>query len=109
MSKVLNTLGMCACARKISYGETLIKDIKNKKVYFVVVASDASDNSKKKIIDKCNYYKCGYNICLSKESISKAIGRADLVSAVGIKDYNLVKKVKENIEREGGSSEEKQQ
>ena len=108
MNKILSTLGICACARKISYGETLLKDIKSKKVYFVVVATDASDNSKKKMIDKCTYYKCEYRICLDKESITKSIGRVDLVSAVGIKDYNLVKKLKENIEREGGSSEEKQ-
>ena len=108
MNKALNTLGICACSRKISYGETLLKEIKNKKIYLVVVASDASDNSKKKIIDKCNYYNCDYIICLDKESITKSMGRVDLVSAVGIKDYNLVKKFKENIEREGGSSEEKQ-
>ena len=108
MNKALNTLGLCKCAGKISYGETLLKDIKNKKVYLVVVANDASDNSKKRIIDKCNYYKVEYKICLSKESITKAIGRIDVVSAIGIKDYNLVKKLKENIEREGGSNEEKQ-
>lgn len=108
MNKVLNTLGICACARKISYGETLLKEIKSKKVYFVVVASDASDNSKKRIIDKCTYYKCEYVICSDKASITKSIGRVDLVNSVGIKDYNLVKKLKENIEREGGSGEEKQ-
>lgn len=107
MNKILNTLGICACARKISYGETLLKEIKNKKIYFVVVASDASDNSKKRIIDKCTYYKCEYVVCLNKASITKSIGRVDLVSAVGIKDYNLVKKLKENIEGEGGLSEEK--
>jgi len=108
VNKALNTLGICACARKISYGETLLKEIKSKKVYFVVVANDASDNSKKKIIDKCNYYNCEYVVCLDKNSITKSIGRVDLVSAVGIKDYNLVVKFKENLEREGGSSEEKQ-
>ena len=108
MNKALNTLGICACARKISYGETLLKEIKSKKVYFVVVANDASDNSKKRIIDKCNYYNCKYCIALDKSSITKSIGRVDLVSAVGIKDHNMVKKLKENLEREGGSSEEKQ-
>lgn len=107
MNRILSTLGLCACARKISYGETLLKEIKNKKVYYVVVASDASDNSKKRVIDKCNFYKCEYSVALSKESISKAIGRIDLVSAVGIKDLNLIKKLKENIERDGGKSEEK--
>ena len=106
-NKVLNTLGICACAKKISYGETLLKDIKNKKVYLVIVANDASENSKKRLIDKCVFYKCEYKFILDKESISKAIGRLDLVSAVGIKDFNLVKKIKENIERDGGNNEEK--
>ena len=108
MNKALSTLGISACARKISYGETLLKDIKNKKVYLVVVASDASDNSKKRLIDKCDFYKCEYVVCLNKDSITKSIGRVDLVSAVGIKDYNLVKKFKENIERDGGVNEEEQ-
>lgn len=108
MNKALNTLGICACARKISYGETLLKDIKNKNVCLVIIANDASDNSKKRIIDKCNYYDCENIVAFDKNSISKAIGRMDLVSAVGIKDYNLVKKFKENIERNGGASEEKQ-
>ena len=107
MNKILSTLGLCACARKISYGETLLKDIKSNKVYYVVVASDASDNSKKRIIDKCNFYKCEHIIILDKLSISKAIGRVDVVSAVGIKDHNFVKKIKENIERVGGVNEEK--
>ncbi len=108
MNRALNTLGICRGAGKISYGETLIKDIKNKKVYLVVIASDASDNSKKKLIDKCSYYKCEYLICLDKESISKAIGKDGLVSALGIKDFNLVKKFEENINRDGDKYEEKQ-
>ena len=107
MNKCLNTLGICKCAGKISYGETLLKDIKNKKVCLVVVANNASDNSKKKIIDKCSFYKCEYLICLDKESMTKAIGRVDLVSAVGIKDCNLSKKFKENLERNGDQIEEK--
>ena len=106
MNKALNTLGICKGAGKISYGETLLKDIKNKKVYFVLIAKDASDNSKKKITDKCHFYKCAYMIDLDKESITRAIGRVDVVSAVGIKDHNLIKKLKENLEREGGQFEE---
>ena len=107
MDKALNTLGICSCARKISYGETLLKNIKSKKVYLVVIASDASDNSKKKIIDKCNFYGCNHVICFSKESITRAIGRVEVVSSVGINDYNLAKKFKENLERKGGQNEEK--
>lgn len=99
--KALNTIGMCKCANKISYGETLIKDIKNHKVSLVVICLDTSDNSKKKIIDKCSYYNCEYVLAFTKEEIMNVISRVDPVSAVGIKDSNLAKKLKENLKMEG--------
>ena len=101
MNKGLNTIGMCKCANKISYGETLIKDIQKRVVSLVVICSDTSDNSKKKIIDKCNFYKCEYIIAYTQLEICKVIARVYPVSAIGIKDSNLAKKLKENIEREG--------
>ena len=99
--KALNTIGICKCANKISYGETLIKDIKNHKVSLVVICVDTSDNSKKKIIDKCSYYRCEYIVAFTQEEIISVISRVDPVSAIGIKDSNLAKKLKENLEREG--------
>lgn len=101
MNKALNTIGICKCANKISYGETLLKDIKNHHIHIVVICKDTSDNSKKKIMDKCNSYKCDYVVAFTKEDIKKVLARSDVVSAVGIKDINLAKKLKENLEREG--------
>ena len=101
MNKALNTIGMCKCANKISYGETLIKDIRNHSVSLVVICKDTSEGSKKKIIDKCMYYSCEYLIEFTQEEVMRVISRVDPVSAVGIKDSNLAKKLKENIEREG--------
>ena len=108
MNKALNTIGICKCANKISYGETLIKDIKNHSVEIVVICENTSDNSKKKIIDKCNYYNCDYVIAFTQEEIIRVISRNDPVSAIGIKDSNLAKKFKENLEREGDDNGEKQ-
>ena len=101
LAKALNTIGIAKCANKISYGETLIKDIQNRKVCLVVICKDTSDNSKKKIIDKCNYYKCEYIVEFNQEEIIKVIAREDPVSAVGIKDFNIAKKLKENLLRKG--------
>ena len=42
MNKALSTLGICACARKISYGETLIKEIKSKKVVTININADST-------------------------------------------------------------------
>lgn len=107
MNKALNTIGICKCANKISYGETLIKDIKNHHIYLVVICRDTSENSKKKLMDKCNYYKCDYVIAFTQSEIKKVLSRSDVVSGVGIKDYNLAKKFKENLEREGDVDGEK--
>ena len=101
LTKALNTIGLCKCANKISYGETLIKDIVNHRVSLVIVCKDTSDNSKKKIIDKCNYYKCEYIVEFMQEEIIKVISRVDPVSAIGIKDSNLAYKLKENLNRKG--------
>ena len=101
LTKALNTIGLCKCANKISYGETLIKDIVNHRVSLVVICKDTSDNSKKKIMDKCKYYGCEYIVEFNQDEIIKVISRVDPVSAIGIKDINLAKKLKENITREG--------
>lgn len=100
-NKALNTVGICKCANKVSYGETLIKDIKHHTVEIVVICKDTSDNSKKKIMDKCNYYNCDYVIAFTQDEMKKVLSRIDAVSAIGIKDINLAKKLKENLEREG--------
>ena len=100
-NKALNTVGICKCANKISYGETLLKDIKHHNVAIVVICKDTSDNSKKKVMDKCNYYKCDYVVAFTQDEIKKVLCRIDAVSAIGIKDINLAKKLKENLESEG--------
>ena len=54
----------------VSYGETLIEDIRKNKVFAVVIASDIGETSKKKNIDKSIYYKVPYFVVSSKEEIS---------------------------------------
>ena len=52
MNNFLSLLGLASRARKIVTGETLIKKIRTNAIYLVIIASDASDNTKKKFIDK---------------------------------------------------------
>jgi len=93
----LNILGLANAARKLVSGETLLKSIKNKKTKLVLIASDASNNTKKKLTDKCHYYDIQYYI-IDEESdvLSKAIGKENRV-AVGIIDQGFAKKIKEII------------
>ena len=76
----------------VSYGETLIEDIRKNKVFAVVIASDIGETSKKKIIDKSIFYKVPYFVVSSKEEISKAVGLGN-VSSVGIKSIGGANKI----------------
>jgi ribosomal protein L7Ae-like RNA K-turn-binding protein len=76
----------------ISYGETLIEDIRKNKVFAVVIASDTGETSKKKIIDKSIFYKVPYFVVSSKEEISKSIGLGN-ISSVGIKSIGGANKI----------------
>ena len=96
LNNVLSLLGLASRARKITSGETLIHDIRNKKVYFVIIAADASDNTKKKIIDKCNFYKTDYVVDGSSDDLSAAVGKYNRV-AVGILDKGFAASIKSKI------------
>lgn len=52
-----NLLGLAARARKIVSGDELITAISKKKVSLVLVASDASDNTKKKLATNVHIMK----------------------------------------------------
>ena len=93
----LNILGLANAARKIVSGETLFKNIKKKKVCLVLIAANASENTKKKLTDKCHYYDVQYYIIdVESDVLAKAIGKENRV-AVGVVDQGFAKKIKEII------------
>ena len=93
---VFSLLGLASCARKITTGDVLIKDIRSHKVNLVLIAEDASDNTKKKITDKCIFYKISYIFIESSEDLSRAIGK-DNRMAVGILDRGFADKIKSKL------------
>ena len=52
MDKIFNLIGLATRARKIISGEELMDAIRKKKVSLVIVASDASENTRKRYSDK---------------------------------------------------------
>ena len=77
--KYLNLLGLANVAKGIVSGETLIKSIAANETKLVVIANDASANTKENI-----------------ETISKAVGKNNRV-ALGIINQGFAKKIKELI------------
>ncbi|TCS82983.1 YlxQ family RNA-binding protein [Tepidibacillus fermentans] len=96
--KILSFLGLAAKARKIITGEELVVNaIQEQKVFFVLLSTDASENIKKKILNKCEYYQIPYRIQFSREQLGHAIGKTSRV-VIGITDFGFSKKLQELTE-----------
>ena len=89
-------LGLCARARKAVSGEMVIESIRNQEANLVLYASDASDNTKKRIQDKARFY--GVDVIEVEDStqLSIAIGKSGRM-AVAICDAGFAKKIKEKL------------
>ena len=64
--------------------------------FFTIIAEDASDNTKKKFIDKCTYRDVPYAIYSTKETLGGLIGKAER-SVVVIKDADFGAQFKERF------------
>lgn len=74
--KVLGTLGLAMKAGDVVSGEFMTeKAIRDGSARLVIVAEDASHNTKKKFSDSCRYYKVPYAEFGDKDSLGNAIGK----------------------------------
>ncbi len=87
---------MAQRARKIQTGDTLIEGIRQKSVYLVLIAQDASSRSQKVIQDKCTTYKVDYVLWETKAVLSAAIGQVNRI-AIGISDRGFAKSILESL------------
>lgn len=87
--KILSLLGLAQRAGKTLSGEFSIeKTIRSGKIHCLIVASDASDNTRKNYRDMCKYHGVAYFEILSKEAISKGIGKENR-AAVAVTDTGI--------------------
>lgn len=97
MNKGLNLLGLAQRAGKLVSGEqTVLKNIRQKQATLVLVCSDASDNTKKNISDKCRFYNVTYKEAFSSEELSHALGKKRSVCA--LLDDGFTKRMVEILE-----------
>ena len=89
----LQLLGLAARARKVISGEELvIREIRSGKAKLVLLASDASANTKKKIQDKCTYYNVEFHVFGDRYDLGHATGKEARVS-LAINDAGFAKKM----------------
>ncbi|EQE42933.1 ribosomal L7Ae/L30e/S12e/Gadd45 family protein [Clostridioides difficile P3] len=81
----------------MSGDDSTLLDLKKGKVNLILIAEDASNNTKKLFKDKSTFRNIPYLFFSTKEEIGFAIGKSPR-AVVGIKDENFSKKIIELIE-----------
>ena len=86
-------LGLAARARNAAFGtELTLQNVRSGKTALVLVACDASDNTKKRVFNCCKYYECECReIPVSANDLADATGRTGALTAVAVTDIHMVK------------------
>ena len=89
-------------AGKIAYGTDMcLEKIKFNKAKILIVAEDASNNTKEKLTRICEEKKIALYEYGSKEELSMAIGKANK-TVIAILDVNFAKSIKNYLEESKG-------
>ena len=90
-------MSLCQRAGKMTTGEIVKELISKEKAHLVIIAENASDNTKKKIRNSCEYYNIPYVIRFTKEELSSAIGKYNR-SVFAVTDKNFAEKLKTEMD-----------
>lgn len=75
------------------------KAIKEKKAQLVIVANDASDNTKKNFDNMCQYYKVPLVYYQDKETLGSAIGK-EFRASLAVVDRGLATMIRNSLNLE---------
>ena len=102
VKKLLTTVGLGAKARAIICGtEQICEALRNekKKPFIVIEARDTSENTHKKLTDKCAYYGVKLQrIDADTVELGYAVGKRAAVAAVGITDAGICRAVQKKLD-----------
>jgi len=97
-NKIFSLLGIAMRGRNLVSGEyQTLEAVKKGSAMLVIVAEDASDNTKKLFSDKCSFYKVPIFRYGTKENLGRAVGK-DMRSSVGICNEGLAEAIIKLIE-----------
>lgn len=89
VDRVLNQISIAMKAGKLASGEFACEEaIKDGSGFLCIIASDASDNTKKSFSNSCDFYNVKLVEYGTKESLGHAIGKEFRASIV-VRDENL--------------------
>ena len=104
-TKLLSLLGFAARARRLVCGTQQRRDeIRRGKLSLVIVAQNASENTKKRIGDACEYYGCEMYIAPTTSlELSNRIGKSANIAVIGVADENFANGIRALFKSESHS------
>lgn len=92
MTALCRALGLCAKARSLTFGVPMVCDALRKgKIKLVLMARDVSDNTRKRVEDKCGYYGVRLiSLPIDTQTLAQAVGKTGNLGAVAIQDEQLL-------------------
>ncbi len=99
INKLYSMLGIGKKAGLIILGETgCIQSIKKEKSKLIIVSSDASENTKDRILSLCEKHKIKYYLIGDKQELGYALGKS-LSSIISITDIKFAQVIENIIEK----------
>lgn len=91
--KCLGMIGLAKRAGKVSTGEFICsKAVKSGEAKLVIIAENASENTKKSVINSCRFYKVKYIEAGSMSDLGKYTGSQER-AVVSVNDNNFAKAI----------------
>ena len=104
MNKIFSMLGLCMKAGKLAYGSDMVEEkVKYKQVSLLIIAEDASENTKEKFRRIANQNKLPLYECSTINELSFKIGKNNK-AILGIMDKNFAEKINKLFEELKGAN-----
>ena len=104
--KISALLGFAMKSRKLVYGEqNTLNAIKSNKAKIVFIASDISDNTRKRLVDKSNYRNIPINSTFDRYELGRIIGK-EFAGCLAVTDKNFFEGIMKYIGGENIGKEE---
>lgn len=100
MNKALSMISLATKAGKTKSGEFMTeKEVKEGNARLVIVAGDASENTKKKFRNMCDFYKVPIYFYGDKDTLGHAMGK-EFRASLAVTDAGFAKGIRKHLDTE---------
>ncbi|MBM6947386.1 L7Ae/L30e/S12e/Gadd45 family ribosomal protein [Mordavella massiliensis] len=97
-NKALSMIGLATKAGRTASGEFLTeREVKTGRAALVIIAGDASDNTKKKFRNMCDFYEVPIRVFGDKDTLGHAMGK-EFRASLAVLDEGFAKGIMKHLD-----------